>query len=92
LRISLGQERRGINVVNVETLDDAIEIMNALNGMHRSARADRMQKGYLVRGGKKDEEKNFIGRPDTGSHGADQNRREPCTVAGGTGNDDVLLR
>ena len=77
--------------VSVDTLDDAIAIMSALNSAHRSARTDRMQKGYLVRG-KKDEEKDYGSRPDTGSHGTDQNGRESRTVAGGTGNDDVLLR
>ena len=58
-------------IVSVETLDDAIAIMSALNGIHQSARADRMQKGYLVRG-KKDEEKDYGSRPDAGGHGADQ--------------------
>ena len=37
--------------VSVDTLDDAIAIMSALNSAHRSARTDRMQKGYLVREG-----------------------------------------
>ena len=78
-------------MISVDSLDDAIAIMSALNSIHQSARADRMQKGDLVRG-KKDEEKNFISKPDTGGHGADQNGRKSSIVAGGTGNDDVLLR
>jgi len=78
-------------VIRVDSLDDAIAIMSALNSIHQSARADRMQKGYLVRG-KKDEEKNFISKPDAGSHGADPDGRGSGAVAGGAGNADVLLR
>jgi hypothetical protein len=44
------------------------------------------------RGARGYEKEIFIGRPDTGSHGADQNGRESCTVAGRAGNADVLLR
>lgn len=77
--------------VSVDTLDDAIAIMSALNSAHRSARTDRMQKGYLVRG-KKDEEKDYGSRPDTGSHGADPYGRKSSIVASEPGNDDVLLR
>ena len=76
-------------MISVDSLDEAIAIMSALNGIHQSARADRMQKGYLVRG-KKDEEKDYGSRPDTGSHGTDQNGRESRTVAGDLGDTDVL--
>jgi len=78
-------------VISVDSLDDAIAIMSALNSIHQNARADRMQKGYLVRG-KKDEEKDYGSRPDTGGHGADPDGRKSSIVAGGAGNADVLLR
>ena len=44
------------------------------------------------RGARGYEKEIFIGRPDTGSHGTDKNGCKSCAVAGGTGNDDVLLR
>ena len=75
--------------VSVDTLDDAIAIMSALNSAHRSARTDRMQKGYLVRGGYEDEENDF-GRHNTGGHGADQNGRKSSIVASEPGCTDVL--
>lgn len=78
-------------MISVETLDDAIAIMSALNQAKKSARADRMMHGYRVRGGE-DEEKDTGSGHHNRSHGTDQNGRESRTVAGGTGNDDVLLR
>jgi len=75
--------------VSVDTLDDAIAIMSALNSAHRSARTDRMQKGYLVRGGYEDEENDFS-RHNIGSHGADPDGRKSSIVASEHGCTDVL--
>ena len=78
--------------VSVDTLDDAIAIMSALNSAHRSARTDRMQKGYLVRGGtneKGSKENNFSSR-HTGRHGADPDGRKSSIVASEPGHHDVL--
>ena len=44
------------------------------------------------RGARGYEKEIFIGRPDTGSHGADQNRRGSGAVAGRACDIDVLLR
>ena len=76
-------------MISVDSLDEAIAIMSALNGIHQSARADRMQKGYLVRG-KKDEEKDYGSRPDAGGHGADPDGRKSSIVASEPGHHDVL--
>ena len=76
-------------MISVDSLDEAIAIMSALNGAHKSVRIDRMQKGYLVRGGFEDEENDF-GRRDTGSHGTDPDGRKSSIVASEHGCTDVL--
>ena len=76
-------------MISVETLDDAIAIMSALNQAKKSARADRMMHGYRVRGGE-DEEKDTSSGHHNRSHGADTDRCESRAVAGGLGDTDVL--
>ena len=76
-------------MISVDSLDDALAIMSALNGAQRNARIDRMQKGYLVRGGYEDEENDFS-RHNMGGHGADPDGRKSSIVAGEPGHHDVL--
>lgn len=77
-------------MISVDSLDDALAIMSALNGAHKSVRMDRMKRGYLIRGGHEDDEEDDFSRPDTGRHGADPDGRKSSIVASEPGCTDVL--
>lgn len=76
-------------IVSVETLDDAIAIMSALNQAKKDARADRMMHGYRVRGGG-NEKKDTCSSHNNCNHGADQDGCGPGALTGGACKPDVL--